>query len=79
MTVSGTVRPQSTDTTLSDLALEDASNGSAITLDPGFAPDHFVYAASVRFTVSQVTVTSDQERPERENLPVKGRGRQRTQ
>ena len=38
MTVSGTVRPQSTDTTLSDLALEDASNGDAIALDPASRP-----------------------------------------
>ena len=79
MAVSGTVRPQSTDTTLSDLVLEDASSGDAITLDPGFAPDHFVYAASVRFTVSQDHGDADQERPESENLPVTGRGQQRTQ
>ena len=56
MAVSGTVRTASTDATLSDLALEDASNGDAIALDPGFAPDHFDYAASVRFEVSRVTV-----------------------
>ena len=54
--VRGTVRPLSTDTTLSDLELEDASNGSAITLDPAFAPDHVDYAASVGFPVSQITV-----------------------
>ena len=47
---------ESTDSTLSDLALEDASNGSAITLDPGFSPGHFDYSASVEFPVSQITV-----------------------
>ena len=46
----------SADATLSDLVLRDASNGSAITLDPGFALDHFEYAASVGFPVSQITV-----------------------
>ena len=46
----------SPETTLSALVLEDAINGSAITLDPGFAPDHFEYAASVGFPVSQLTV-----------------------
>ncbi len=48
--------PKSTDATLSDLTLEDASNGDAITLDPAFSPGHLDYAASVRFPVSQVTV-----------------------
>ena len=56
MRIRGTVRVASTDSTLSDLALEDASNGDAITLDPAFAPDHVDYAASVRFAVSRVTV-----------------------
>ena len=46
----------STDATLSGLALENASNGSAITLDPGFSPGHFDYSASVEFPVSQITV-----------------------
>ena len=68
--VNGTVRPQSNDTTLSDLALEDASNGDAIALDPGFAPDHFDYAASVRFTVSQVTVTSTKNDPNARIFPL---------
>ena len=45
-----------TDATLSDLSLEDASNGSAITLDPGFSAGHLDYAASVGFPVSRVTV-----------------------
>ena len=70
MTVSGTVRPQSNDTTLSDLALEDASNGDAIALDPGFAPDHFVYAASVRFTVSRITVTPTKNDPNARIFPL---------
>ena len=70
MTVSGTVRPLSTDATLSDLALEDASNGSAITLDPAFAPDHADYAASVRFAVSQVTVTSTKNDPNATIFPL---------
>ena len=69
--VNGTVRPQSNDTTLSDLALEDASNGDAIALDPGFAPDHFVYAASVRFTVSQVTVTRTKNDPNAKIFPLR--------
>ena len=48
--------PPSTDATLSDLSLEDASNGSAITLSPGFSSGHPDYSASVGFPVSQVTV-----------------------
>ena len=48
--------PPSTDATLSDLELEDASNGSAITLSPGFSSGHLVYSASVGFPVSRVTV-----------------------
>ena len=48
--------PPSQDATLSDLSLEDASNGSAITLSPGFSSGHLVYSASVGFPVSQVTV-----------------------
>ena len=48
--------PPSTDATLSDLELEDASNGSAITLSPGFSSGHFDYSASVEFPVSQATV-----------------------
>ena len=54
--MSGTVRAASTDATLSDLTLEDASNGDAITLDPAFSAGHFDYAASVEFPVSQITV-----------------------
>ena len=46
----------STDATLSDLSLENASNGSAITLSPGFSSGHLDYSASVGFPVSQVTV-----------------------
>ena len=68
--ISGTVRPQSNDTTLSDLVLEDASNGDAIALDPGFAPDHFVYAASVRFTVSRITVTPTKNHPNARIFPL---------
>ena len=68
--VNGTVRPQSNDTTLSDLALEDASNGDAIALDPGFAPDHFDYAASVRFTVSRITVTPTKNHPNARIFPL---------
>ena len=64
-------RPQSNDTTLSDLALEDASSGDAITLNPGFAPDHFNYAASVRFTVSQVTVTRTKNDPNARIFPLR--------
>ena len=48
--------PASTDATLSDLVLRDASSGDAITLNPGFAPGHFDYSASVGSPVSQVTV-----------------------
>ena len=48
--------PPSTDATLSDLSLEDASNGSDITLSPGFSSGHLDYSASVGFPVSQVTV-----------------------
>ena len=48
--------PPSTDATLSDLELEDASNGSAIALSPGFSSGDFDYSASVEFPVSQVTV-----------------------
>ena len=48
--------PPSTDATLSDLELENASNGSAITLSPGFSSGHLVYSASVGFPVSRVTV-----------------------
>ena len=48
--------PPSTDATLSDLALEDASNGSVITLSPGFSAGHLDYSASVGFPVSQITV-----------------------
>ena len=45
-----------TDATLSDLELENARNGSAITLSPGFAFDHLDYSASVGFPVSEITV-----------------------
>ena len=48
--------PKSTDATLSGLELENASNGSAITLDPAFSAGHFDYAASVEFPVSRITV-----------------------
>ena len=48
--------PPSTDATLSDLELENASNGSAIALSPGFSSGDFDYSASVEFPVSQVTV-----------------------
>ena len=50
------MRHLSSDNTLSDLSLEDASNGSAITLSPGFSSGHLDYSASVGFPVSQVTV-----------------------
>ena len=54
---SGGIRQhESNDATLSDLVLRDASNGSAITLDPGFSAGHFDYSASVGFPVSQITV-----------------------
>ena len=46
----------SNDATLSDLSLEDASNGSAITLDPAFSAGEFDYSASVEFPVSRITV-----------------------
>ena len=48
--------PPSTDAKLSDLELENASNGSAIALSPGFSSGDFDYSASVEFPVSQVTV-----------------------
>ena len=54
--VRGTVRTVSSDATLSGLSLEDASNGSAIALSPGFSSGHLDYSASVGFPVSQVTV-----------------------
>ena len=54
--VRGTVRIVSSDATLSGLSLEDASNGSAIALSPGFSSGHLDYSASVGFPVSQVTV-----------------------
>ena len=54
--IRGTEVAASTDATLSGLALEDASNGSAITLDPGFSPGHFDYSASVEFPVLRITV-----------------------
>ena len=49
----------STDATLSDLALEDATGGNAITLTPGFASDEYEYEydASMESTVSRITVT----------------------
>ena len=56
LVVSGTVRAASTDATLSDLVLRDASNGSAITLDPAFSVGERDYSASVGFPVSRVTV-----------------------
>ena len=48
--------PASTDATLSDLVLRDASSGDAITLNPAFSAGHLDYSASVGFPVSQVTV-----------------------
>ena len=48
--------PPSTDATLSDLELQNASNGSDIALTPGFTSGHLAYSASVGFPVSRVTV-----------------------
>ena len=48
--------PASTDATLSDLVLRDASSGDAITLNPAFSAGHLDYSASVGSPVSQVTV-----------------------
>ena len=48
--------PPSTDATLSDLELENSSNGSAIALSPGFSAGQPDYSASVEFPVSRVTV-----------------------
>ena len=75
--IRGTVPTASTDATLSGLELEDASNGSAIALDPAFAPDHFDYAASVRFAVSRITVTPTKNDPTARIFPLQGRGQQR--
>ena len=47
----------STDAKLSDLALEDATGGNAITVTPGFASDEYEYEASVANSVSRITVT----------------------
>ena len=47
----------STDATLSDLALEDATGGEAIALTPAFDADEYEYEASVGFPVSRITVT----------------------
>ena len=46
----------SSDATLSDLELEDARNGSAIALSPGFSSGHRDYSASVGFPVPEITV-----------------------
>ena len=54
--IRGTGIAKSTDATLSGLSLEDASNGSAVTLNPAFSAGHLDYSASVGFPVSQITV-----------------------
>ena len=47
--------PDSTDATLSGLAVNDGSTD--LMLNPGFAPDEDTYTASVASTVAEVTVT----------------------
>ena len=54
--ISGTLNYRPDDATLRDLSLEDASNGSAITLSPGFSAGHPDYSASVEAPVSRITV-----------------------
>ena len=54
--ISGILNYNPNDATLRDLSLEDASNGSAITLSPGFSAGHLDYSASVESPVSQITV-----------------------
>ena len=49
------LRPDSTDATLSGLAVIDGSTD--LMLNPGFAPDEDTYTASVASTVAEVTVT----------------------
>ena len=49
------LRPDSTDATLSGLAVNDGSTD--LMLNPGFAPDEDTYTASVASTVAEVTVT----------------------
>ena len=55
-TIIVTRRAPSTDATLSDLELENASSGGSIVLSPGFSSGHLDYSASVEFPVSRVTV-----------------------
>ena len=52
-----TAQSASTDATLSDLELEDASDDSSISLTPTFASDTTTYTASVANGVTRATVT----------------------